>query len=195
MHEGGWWRGSRFMRPAKYYTASTCLGAPVMMPEDTRRSRTYTHRGMREQVSGSLGRPGKKCPSSASQLQPGPWAAGIQHSILESLPLPSAHLIRLMLHSHTAGQSLSQDASLFPSNAKTSLFLPVLKHTVLASVCSWKCQVRSLWYCESLILKRPFFKVCLPCWTKLCSTPPTPPSWTKCYAPVTKTMKIKHLSW
>lgn len=108
--------------------------------EKSQEPRTYT----RWQVSGSLGRPGQKCLLSASQPQPAPLAAGIHYSILERFPFPSAHLIRLMLWPHTAGQSLSQDISLFPGNAITSLFLPVLRHAVLASVCSWKCQVRSL---------------------------------------------------
>lgn len=84
---------------------------------------------------------GRKHPWSAPQLQPGPLAAGIQYSTVEGLPLPSA-----MSQHHTAGQSLSQDISLFPRHAITSLFLPGLKHTVLASVCSLKCQVPSLWH-------------------------------------------------
>lgn len=83
---------------------------------------------------------------SASQCQPGPLAAGIRFSIEERLCLPSACLVRLVLQPHRSGQPLSQDTSLFPRHTITSLFLPVLKHTVLASVCNLKCQVPSLWH-------------------------------------------------
>ena len=159
-------KGCPVWRPARCYTASSCLAAPATMAGGTRRrarSAGAMCRGTRQQESRRPGRPGQKCPWSASQLQPGPWAAGIQRCILERLPSPSARLTTPMLQPHTAGQSLSQDISLFPGNARTSLFLPVLKRSVLASVCSWKCQVQSLWHRKSLILKRPSFKVCLPC--------------------------------
>ena len=85
----------------------------------------------------------KKCPLPASQC---PLAAGIQYSVEERLRFPSASLVRLVLQPRTARQSLSQDISLFPRHTITSLFLPVLKHTVLASVCNLKCQVPSLWH-------------------------------------------------
>lgn len=142
----GWWRDSWFARPARWYTASSCLGAPAVMPGDTGRTARSLHRGMRQREPRSLGRHRKKCPLSASQCQPGPLADGIQYSIEERLPFLRACLVRLVLQTHTAGQSVSQDISLFPRHTITSLFLPVLKHTVLASVCNLKCQVQSLWH-------------------------------------------------
>lgn len=150
MHEDlfkrGWWRDSQFLRPARWYTASSCLGAPAVMPGNTGRTARSSHRGMRQQVPRSVGRHGKKCPLSAPQCQPGPLAAGIQYSIEERLCFPSACVVRLVLQPHTARQSLSQDISLLPRPTITSLFLPVLKHTVLASACNLKCQVPSLWH-------------------------------------------------
>lgn len=111
------------------------------MPRDSRRSTRNSRPTHRQQVPRRLRRPGQKCPWAASQPQPSPLAVGIQYSIVERLPLPSACLIGLVFQSHTAEQSLSQDISLFPRHVVTSLFLPVLKHTVLASVCNLKCQV------------------------------------------------------
>lgn len=52
MHEDlfrrGWWRGSWFARPARWCTASSCLGAPAVMPGDTGRAARSLHRGMRQ---------------------------------------------------------------------------------------------------------------------------------------------------
>lgn len=110
MHEDlfrrGWWgipslRGQPddAQNPPVWEPPQWCLETPGAQPG--------AHTEEWDRVPRSLGRPGKKCPLSASQCQPGPLAAGIQYSIEERLRFPSACLVRLVLKPHTAGQPLS----------------------------------------------------------------------------------------
>lgn len=151
--------------PARCHMAFSCLGAPTTALGDTRRrARTSGHafRGVKLHVTGRLGRPGQEYLWSASQIKPSPLAAGIQyHEHPRKISLARCPPDQADVMVSCGRAVVSQGVSLFPRNAIASLFLPVLKHAVLASVCSLKCQVHPCGTISlSPILKGPSFRVC-----------------------------------